>query len=138
MAKITFNMNDFAHKLYKVRYESDDIARKAVREGAGVVADEIRKRLEQTISDEATGDLLDSLGITPVDVDMRGVYNAKVGFDGYDSKGVPNQLKARVLESGSSKQKKRPFIRPAINATRQKVYFTMSRVVDEEIKKILG
>ena len=138
MAKITFKMDDYAHKLNEVRYEMDDIAKKAVHEGAGIVADEIRRRLEQTISNEATGELLESLGITPVEMDKRGDFNAKVGFDGYDSKGVPNQLKARVLESGSSKQKKRPFVRPAVNATRQKVYFKMSQVVDEEIKKIIG
>lgn len=138
MAKITFKMDDYAHKLNEVRYEMDDIAKKAVHEGAGIVADEIRRRLEQTISNEATGELLESLGITPVEMDKRGDFNAKVGFDGYDSKGVPNQLKARVLESGSSKQKKRPFVRPAVNATRQKVYFKMSQVVDEEIKKIMG
>lgn len=138
MAKITFKMDDYAHKLNQVRYEMDDIARKAVHEGAGIVADEIRKRLEKNISDEATGELLDSLGITPVEMDKRGDFNAKVGFHKYDSKGVPNKLKARVLESGSSKQKKRPFVRPAVNATRQKVDFAMSQVVDEEIKKILG
>lgn len=138
MAKITFNMDDYIHKLNELRYEIDDIARKAVYEGAGIVADEVRKNLENVLSDEASGELLDSFGITPITMDGRGNLNAHVGFEGYDSKGVPNKLKARVIESGSSKQRKRPFIRPAINATKEKVYRKMMDVVNEEVKKIMG
>ena len=61
----------------------------------------------------------------------------KIGFDGYDSKGVPNQIKARVLESGSSRQKKRPFVRPALKATKKEAEDAMAKIVDEEIKKIM-
>ena len=138
MAKITFKFDDYIHKLNELRYEMDDIARKAVHEGAGIVADEVRKNLENVLSDEATGELLDSFGITPITMDKRGNLNAKVGFEGYDSKGVPNKLKARKLESGSSTQKKRPFIRTAVNATKEKVNRKMMDVVNEEIKKIMG
>ena len=137
MAKITFKLGDYASKLVKLGSEYEDVARQAVYEGAAIVADEIRNNLEHVISDEATGELLDSLGITPIEMDKRGNFNAKVGFDGYDSKGVPNQLKARVLESGSSKQKKRPYVRPAVNATRKKVEHTMARVVDEAVKRVM-
>jgi HK97 gp10 family phage protein len=79
-----------------------------------------------------------SFGIASIDKDGGGDWNTKIGFDGYDSKGVPNQLKARVLESGSSKQPKRPFVRPAVNATKVKAQAEMARVVDEELKKIFG
>lgn len=137
MAKITFKIGDYASKLVKLGSEYEDVAVKAVYKGAGIVADEIRKNLEEVISDEATGELEASLGITPIDMDKRGNFNAKVGFHGYDSKGVPNQLKARTLESGSSKQPKRPFVRPAVNATRTKVNRAMADVVDEAIKKIM-
>ena len=85
-----------------------------VMAGAQPVADEIRKGLENNLagSKYSKGDLLGSLGITPPGVDSQGNVNTKIGFDGYDSKGVANQLKARVMESGTSKIKKRPFVRP--------------------------
>ena len=68
----------------------------------------------------------------------------KVGFDGYNAvstmkypKGQPNQLIARVTENGSSFMDKQPFIRPAINATKDKALEEMQRVIDEEVKKIM-
>lgn len=137
MAKIEFKIGDYANKLALLKSEYENVAKKAIYEGTAIVADEIRKNLEEVISDEATGELLDSFGISPIKTDKRGNLNAKIGFDGYDSKGVPNQLKARTLESGSSKQKKRPYIRPAINATKKKAERIMFRVVDEAVKKIM-
>ncbi len=137
MAKVTFKLGDYANKLVKLRSEYEEVAKKAVYEGASIVANEIRNNLENVVSDEATGELLNSLGISPIQRDKVGNFNAKVGFSGYDFKGVPNQLKARVLESGSSKQKKRPFVRPAISNTKSRVEKAMYRVVDEAVKKIM-
>lgn len=60
-----------------------------------------------------TGDLADSLITTPMQ-DKDGFIYEKIDFAGYDRKGVPNRLKARALESGTSKMKKRPFVRPTV------------------------
>lgn len=126
---------EYALKLSRLAEASEETAKKAVYAGAGVVADEIRTKLGGVLSKDATGALQASLGITPIDRDSDGVWNAKIGFDGYDKKGVPNQLKARAMESGTSTQPKHPFVRPAVNASRQKAEAEMARVVDEEIKK---
>ena len=87
--------------------------------------------------------LLDGLGIAKMQ-DENGYLNVKVGFDGYNAvstmkypKGQPNQLIARVTENGSSFMDKQPFIRPAINATKDKALEEMQRVIDEEVKKIM-
>ena len=80
--------------------------------------------------------MLASFGVTPIDRDANGNFNAKIGFDGYDSKGVANQLKARVIESGTSKKQKHPFVRPAVNATKKQAVTRMGEVIDEEIKKM--
>ena len=88
-------------------------------------------------SERSSGALEASLGITPIQSDKDGFINAKVGFDGYDGKGVPNQLKARVMESGSSAVRKRPFVRPAVNATKKAAVEAMQQVIDEETKKIM-
>lgn len=114
------------------------LAKKVVWAGAQPLADEIRKGLESNLqgSKYSEGDLADSLGITPPDVDNNGNTNVKIGFHGYDSKGVANVLKARVMESGKSGQTKKPFIRPAVNRSKDKVIQAMQEKLDEEIEII--
>jgi len=128
--------DDFALALSRLSTQSDEIAKKAIYEGAKVVADKIKSNLEGVLSQEATGEMLASFGVTPIEKDASGNFNAKIGFDGYDSKHVPNQLKARVLESGSSKQQKKPFVRPAVNATKRTAVEKMGQVINEEIQRL--
>lgn len=137
MARFSFKAGeDYAIKLSKLATNSEEIAKKAIYEGVTIVADQIKSNLKGVLSDEATGDLVDSFGVTPITRDDNGNWNAKVGFDGYDRNGVPNQLKARVLESGTSTKKKKPFVRPAVNKTRKQVVRKMEEVIDAEIKKL--
>ena len=140
MAKMSVHgFKELEVKLSQLGRASADIGKKAVKAGVGILADQVRKNLEKNLqgSKYSTGDLLDSLGVTPVGVDKNGVYNAKVGFSGYDRKGVPNALKARAMESGTSRQPKKPFLRPAIQATKEKIEKTMEDVIDNEIQKIV-
>lgn len=161
MARMTFIMGDeFALKLSRMAGQSERIAKEAIAAGAGIVADEIRKNLNALPVDEMRflhdGDqfnvltqadkdsLQESLGITPIQQDEDGNWNAKIGFDGYGSKptrkypqGVPNQLIARAAESGSSVRRKRPFVRPAVNAVKRPAAEKMKQVITEEIQKIM-
>lgn len=142
MAKFTYKPGkEYMAKLSKLSAGADEIAKKAIYKGAGIVADSVRTHLHQVLgeSETSTGDLEASLGISPIQQDANGDWNAKVSFSGYDRKGVPNQLKARVLESGTSSQRMRPrpFVRPAVNATKVQAKEAMDKVIDEEIKKIM-
>ena len=116
-----------------------EIAKEVVMAGANPIADEIRKRLEKNLkgSKTSTGDLLNSLGIAPPDIDYDGNTNTKIGFGGYDRKGVANALKARVMESGTSIHKKRPFIRPAVNKSKKLAEAEMQKKLDEKIEIIM-
>ena len=139
MVRMAFKAGeDYALKLSKIADGSDAIAKKAIYAAAGIVADKIKDNLEHVLSPYATGDMSDSFGISPIGTDKNGDWNTKLGFDGYDSKGVPNQLKARVLESGSSREAKRPFVRPALNATKNQAKMEMEKIIDEEIKKYMS
>ena len=157
MAIMTFKSGDeYALKLSQFAGRTPEIAKKALHVAAGIVADEVRKNLtalpedkyRYLRDDEAfTGvpksqkkDLLDSLGITPIGVDKNGDWNVRVGFDGYGSmptkkykKGVPNQMLARAIESGSSVRKKTPFVRPAARAKRAAALEAMRKVINEAI-----
>lgn len=134
MARMTFKAGDeYALMLSRLEAGSDEIAKKAIYQGAKIVADKIKANIPKD-----TGDLAESFGITKIDVDSDGDWNAKLGFDGYDRDGVPNQLKARAIESGTSRQPKRPFVRPAVNATKKQAQDEMARVIEEETKKIMG
>lgn len=160
MARITFMAGDeYAVKLSKLAEQSDRIAKKAIYEGVNIVADAIASNLNALptesfrflkdgekfggIPEESKADLLSSFGVTPISVDRDGNWNAKVGFDGYGRfktkaypNGLPNQLLARSIESGSSVRKKRPFVRPAVNKTKQRVIAKMDEVIQAEIEKL--
>ena len=139
MARVTmYAGEDYALRLSKMTTDSEEIAKKAIYEGSKIVADKIKSNLEGVLSPEATGDLLESFGVTPISKNKDGDWNAKIGFDGYDKKGVANQLKARVMESGTSTRTKKPFVRPAVNSTKKRVIQRMGEVIDEELKKIGG
>jgi len=141
MAKMILKgFDEYAAKLTQLGKESIEISKKAVMAGANPVADAIKLELTKNLmeSEYSTGDLLKSFGVAPPNIDRRGNTNTKIGFEGYDRKGVPNALKARAMESGTSTQKKRPFIRPAVNRMKKACITEMRRVIDEEIFKVFA
>lgn len=137
LARMTVSgLKEFEIKISKLGADADRIAKKVVMAGANPVADEIRKNLERNLQNSrySTGDLLDSFGIAPPGVDKKGRTNTHIGFEGYDRKGVPNALKARAMESGTSTQPKKPFVRPAVDKMRKVAIQEMGKALDEEIK----
>ena len=137
LARCTFMAGEeFSLAISRLATGSEEISKKAIYAGANVIADKIKSNLDGVLSPEATGELVTSFGVTPIEKDADGNWNAKMGFDGYGTDGVANQLKARVLESGSSKQQKTPFVRPAVNATKKQAVARMGEVVNEEIRKL--
>lgn len=160
MAKITFpGLNDYELMISRLSKGVDDIAGKAIYAGAGIVADAIKENIKDlpivrgygTEKDPLPGGvtapqkagLIEGLGISPMQSDA-GYLNVKIGFDGYNAtktekypQGQPNQLVARGVESGTSWKKKSPFIRPAINASKQRAEDEMARILDQEIEKVM-
>lgn len=162
MAKITFKgQSEYFAKLKALedKFAKPDILKKAVRAGAAPVANQIKKNLEALPEDDfrylkegetfhgipkgQKEDLVESFGLTPIYQDRRGFIHTKAGFDGYGHyptkaypQGVPNQLVARAVESGSSVREKTPFVRPAVKVTENESIEAMEKVIDEELKKI--
>lgn len=139
MAKIRFaGLEEYERQLSQLQTGSREIAGKAIYAGAEIVADTIRTNIQSLPSKTGTTKqgLLEGFGIAPLQ-DDSGYLNVKTGFNGYNAKGIPNALMARVFESGTSKVPKHPFVRPAVNASRKQAEAKMAEVLDQEIKKIM-
>ena len=139
MARLRFTgLKEYELQLSRLQRGADEIAGKAIYAGAEIVADAIKQGIQGLPSKTGTTKqgLLDGFGIAPLQNDS-GYLNVKTGFNGYNAKGVPNVLMARLFESGNSKVPKHPFVRPAINASRKRAEAKMAEVLDEEINKIM-
>ena len=161
--KITvLGAEEYALKLSRLGSASDGITKKAVYQAADVVADAVKANLQAMpvvdnnyniyayqqhkkarMSEAQRDGLVESFGISRMQND-GGYINVKLGFDGYNGvktrkypKGQPNQLIARVTESGSPYMDKTPFMRTAVNATRKPALAEMQKVIDEESQKIM-
>jgi ribosomal protein S7 len=161
MAKAILLMNDDPFKrLVMLGEKNKEIAEKAIYEAAKIIADRVKENLEALLEDKyghlPPGEtfkgvprgykkgLIDSFGISKIRHYNDGAVNVILGFDGYSRyptkkypKGVPHQLIARSVESGSSIQQKHPFFRRAVSATKKKAQETMDDVIRKESEKIL-
>lgn len=138
---------DYALRLSALAEHTQEAVTAAIEAGAGILADAMRSGYTGGLSRNSTGQMLGSMGITPVKLDRNGFWNAKVGFEGYDlrrsrrwPKGVPNQLKARVLESGTrdGRIQKHETIKKALRANQAKIQEAMERELDTYFEKYLG
>lgn len=153
---------EYALKLSKLGSSSREVAGEAIYKAADIVANQIKANIQSlpTITDvenikaykagqksrltarEKDG-LLKSFGVSTMK-DDNGYLNVKAGFDGYNTvktkkypKGQPNQLIARVVESGSPYMDKMPFIRPALNKSRRPAMQAMQQVIDKKMEEIM-
>lgn len=160
MPKMTIKgLDDVVSSLSRAGANTDKLCKKALYEGAKIVADEVRKGVQGipvvdgygTDSDPLPGGakaiqkagLMHSLGIATFR-DNGGNIDTSVGFDGYNSLrtkkypgGQPNRLIARSIESGTSFQMKHPFVRPAISRSRKTAEAKMEEILKEELSKLL-
>ena len=134
MAKIEFEgIDEYAKQLDALGAAAEKACKYAAYNAAGMVIDAIKSNCPAD-----TGDLRESMILTEFRNDDGFVYT-KVDFAGYDEKGVPNRLKARVLESGRSDRPgyKHPFIRPAVNRVKGAAQIEIERSLDYFIKNIM-
>ena len=161
MARMTFMAGDeFAVRLSRLSAGSPEIAKKAIEKGAGIVADKIRENIMKLPEDtyrfledgeKFNGlpksqklDLLDSLGITPIKQDRDGIWNAKIGFDGYgsffDKKPTQKACRTNYLQEPPKavhlSDLKHHLCVQAVRAIKNETVNAMNEVVEEELKKL--
>ena len=100
------------------------------------------KKIDGLTTEQKKG-LIDGFGISKMRKD-NGVYNIKLGFDGYNGvktkkypKGQPNALIARSVESGTSFRKPHPFVQPVVRQVRQACEDGMAKVLLAEIENFV-
>lgn len=140
MATIRFDgLDKYERQLAQIDKGAPQIIEKAVQTGTGVVLDEVRKgigTLPQKTGVTVRG-LSKGLGKAPIQ-NENGFVNTRIGWDGYNERGVANQLMANIMEVGTSKvQEKHPFVKPAVNRSKKQAEAKMAEVLDEEIEKIM-
>jgi len=132
MAKISFEgIDEYMKKLTALGGSVDKAMRYAVYPAAGYVLDELKAS-----APVKSGDLRDSIKLAKFESGEDSVYT-QIYFDGKDSKGTANSLKARALESGTSKMAKRPFIRPTISRTKNTAQKMMDDKMNEYIQRLM-
>ena len=150
MAKCEVKMPDEIYKaIEKLSQNREEILTSPHTAGGEVVLNAVRSNLNRAIrnsSNRSTGELKSSLGMSPVKLSSRGVYNVKIGFSEprrkqYAAKKkrsyyvITNALIGNVLEYGKSGQPPRPFMRSAKVASEKAAISAMKVKFDEEVKK---
>ena len=145
--------NDFSKKLAALGAHSDEILEKAMAAGAEAALPTVRECLQSVIGrgnkypDHSTGEMVNSLGTSPVKVDSKGVVNVKIGFNEprkrqYTSKKtgkrteVTNGLIANVLENGKHGQPPRPWLKRAKTQATKVFRAKAQEIIDKEVEKL--
>ena len=111
----------FMDQLNSLDYKLPDIMGRTLEEGAAIVFAAIKSKLGAVIGSNSadshphpsTGELEGALGISPIKPRIGGGYDVKVGFNEPRSDGGVNAKIANILEYGNSRQRPRPFLKPA-------------------------
>ena len=145
--------NDFSKKLAALGAHSDEILEKAMAAGAEAALPTVRECLQSVIGrgnkypDRSTGEMVNSLGTSPVKVDSKGVVNVKIGFNEprkrqYITKktGKPTEVTngfiANVLENGKHGQPPRPWLKRAKTKTTKVFRAKAQEIIDKEVEKL--
>lgn len=143
MAKLEITFpTDLLKKLDLLGEHFPAIEKKMLRAGAIPLKKQMRANLKAVVGkgtetkSRSTGDLVKSVKTTKIYKVKNGDLHIKIGIYGYDRKGVPNPLKANVLEHGRSNMPAKPWLKPAIETTRSDVEKAMINKFNEEMKKL--
>jgi len=147
--------NETVEMLETLTKNAEGIFKQSVYKGAGVVADEMTRRVKEL---KTTGKqtkvngktprrycyeyekeaLIDNLGIAPMK--LRKSVNTKVGFSGYyhnkSEESVPVPLLANSINAGTSFMKKQAFINATIRGSKSNCIEAMQKQLDKSINEI--
>lgn len=130
------NPEAYQKKLASISKNLDGILKYSCYDAANIVIKSIKANCP-----EESGDLRESYITTPYKSEMGEVYT-KITCAGYDDRGVPNLIKARVLESGRSIPSggitgKHPFVQKAVRAVKSQAQASMEKNLNYMLNKAM-
>ena len=143
MAKADFKLPDeFLTKLSRLGKDTEAVTEKVLEAGGQVVLARVRSNLVAVIGSgtkydsRSTGELEQSLGLSPVKLNREGNHDIKIGFSEPRSDGGSNAKIANILEYGKSGQPPKPFLKPAKSASKAECIRVMEQTLKEEVEKL--
>lgn len=141
-------LDELIARAEKAAKNPENIVKKALFDGAGVVTDAIRagvasipvsenkKRPKHGVTRAEKAGLLDGIGISKMRTEDAAV-SVVIGFNGTNSEGHRNTTIMRRLESGTSYQAKYPVVRPAVRRSKADAQEAMREVFLKELNEII-
>lgn len=129
MAAFEFDsINDLIAEMEELSTETPKIMQEMVEAGGKAALNAVK--LNTPVK---SGDLRRSIYHTGGHVDKNGNWYDNVHFDGYDRNGVPNQLKANVLESGRKDKSRKAthFLKKAMKSAEPAIESAMKKVFEQ-------
>ncbi len=129
-------------KLERLGTEYDAIVKDMLADGIEPLQKQIESNLRAVVGrgtklrSRSKGNLIKSVRVTKAYQTANGDWHMKVGIYGYDEDGVPNALKAMVLEYGRSDMAPKPWLKPAISASKKECEKAMMDCFDERMNRL--
>lgn len=143
MAKADIQFPDaFLGQLSRLGNQFDSVAESVLEAGGKVVLEKAQRNLVAVVGtgtkydSRSTGELVDSLGLSPVKRNNSGNHDIKVGFSEPRSDGGSNAKIANILEYGKHGQAPKPFMKPAKTASKAECIQVMKDTLEAEVKKL--
>ena len=143
MAKADINFPDaFLEQLSRLGSQFDSVAQSVLEAGGEVVLEKAQRNLATVVGtgtkydSRSTGELVDSLGLSPVKLNKSGNHDIKVGFSEPRSDGGSNAKIANILEYGKHGQAPKPFMKPARTSSKAECIQAMKDTLETEVKKL--
>ena len=143
MAKADFKLPDeFLTKLSRLGKGTDSVAEKDLEAGGQDGQAKVRSNLFSEIGSgtkydsRSTGELAQSLGLSPVKLNREGNHDIKIGFSEPRSDGGSNAQLANILDYGKHGQPAKPFLKPAKSASKTECIRVMEQTLKEEVEKL--
>ena len=143
MAKCDVKMpEEFLLQISRLGKDFDSIAETVLEAGGEIVLQRVHGNLSAVVGADtkyesrSTGELVGSLGLSPVKINAQGNHDIKVGFAEPRKDGDSNAKIANILEYGKHGQPAKPFLKPAKTASRKECISTMQQKFEEEVKKL--
>ena len=129
-------------KISRLGSDFDRVADSVLQAGGEVVLAKVRSNLSAVIGSgtkydsRSTGELEQSLGLSPVKLNREGNHDIKIGFSEPRSDGGSNAKLANILEYGKHGQPAKPFLKPAKSASKAECIRVMDQTLKEEVDKL--